>query len=371
MHDFFHFLILFGALQGLLIGVLLVCRRPVRQQYWLLAALLWLLAMCAFNAMSISAPWLNSARWLDVLAQVLPLVVFMPVGPLLFFYVRSLMEPDFRLTYKDSRHFYPVALDLFPYTVAALVNLGLMKRGTAGAIIEFCEIYTDGLRWLSLSIYLVMTVRYLMQYHGRLDRVYLPLWKWAHEVTILFCCLLGIWLFFLVPYLIPATRDSLLNRTGWYPIFVPVTILIYWLGIKGYLWSFRQIPVISPKANSIAEENISSTCLALQRAMEVQELYLEPGLTLTSLAGVTGIPAKTISAVLNQHLQTNFNEYVNNYRVEAFKKKVLQTDLQQYTLSSIAFSCGFSSQATFQRVFKQLTGMAPGQFLQMQSCSGS
>lgn len=96
--------------------------------------------------------------------------------------------------------------------------------------------------------------------------------------------------------------------------------------------------------------------------MEQDRLYLNTTLTLNMLAAHTGLPAKTISAVLNQHLHKNFNEFVNSYRVELFKERLAKDDAGQLTFAGLANDCGFSSPATFQRVFKQLTGMSPSEF---------
>ena len=99
--------------------------------------------------------------------------------------------------------------------------------------------------------------------------------------------------------------------------------------------------------------------------METDELYLNPNLNLNMLAQHTGIVQKIISAVLNQHLHKSFNEFVNEYRVEAFKERVLRPDFDQLTIAGIAMECGFNSQATFQRTFKQITGSSPSAFRKM------
>ena len=96
--------------------------------------------------------------------------------------------------------------------------------------------------------------------------------------------------------------------------------------------------------------------------MEEDKLYLNPNLSLHVLAQHTGLAQKNISAVLNQHLNKSFNEYVNKYRVGEFKKKILQPGLDHLTITGIAFECGFNSQATFQRTFKEFTGMSPTEF---------
>ena len=96
--------------------------------------------------------------------------------------------------------------------------------------------------------------------------------------------------------------------------------------------------------------------------MKVDKLYLDASLQLKDVVKQTSIPQKTISAVLNQHLNSSFNEYVNNFRIEEFKKKLLSDNLENFTITAIAFECGFNSQATFQRVFKANTNQSPSQF---------
>jgi len=53
---------------------------------------------------------------------------------------------------------------------------------------------------------------------------------------------------------------------------------------------------------------------------------------------------------------------VNYYRVEAFKMKCQLPENNNLTLISLAYDSGFNSKATFNRVFKQMTEMTPGQY---------
>ena len=51
-----------------------------------------------------------------------------------------------------------------------------------------------------------------------------------------------------------------------------------------------------------------------------------------------------------------FYEYVNTLRVEYAKNLQLNS---QYSVLDIAMQCGFQSQQTFNRVFKEICGMTP------------
>ena len=174
-----------------------------------------------------------------------------------------------------------------------------------------------------------------------------------------------IWLLYLIPYVIPKYTDKLLAAVDWYPIYVPLAILVYWLGIKGYLvmkYQFVDTKRTVNLSSSIPAAVINQTILSLIAAMETGSIYLNPDLNLNILSKYTGIPAKIISAVINQHLHKSFNEFVNEYRIAAFKEKMQQPEMDNLTFAGIASECGFNSQATFQRTFKQVTGLSPSEF---------
>src|SRR5947199_10795296 len=134
-----------------------------------------------------------------------------------------------------------------------------------------------------------------------------------------------------------------------------MAIINNWLGIKGYIL-FNDDNTGKKVANppsALSGTTIQQAIILLGKAMEEDTLYRNPALNLDILTRHTGLPQKTISAVLNQHLHKSFNEFVNIYRVETFKEKLLQRETDNLTIAGIAYECGFNSQATFQRTFKQ------------------
>ena len=71
-----------------------------------------------------------------------------------------------------------------------------------------------------------------------------------------------------------------------------------------------------------------------------------------------------LSFVINESKQKSFNDYVNSWRVEETKRLLSQADKQDLGLLEIAFDAGFNSKATFNRVFKQTTGLTPSEYRQ-------
>lgn len=112
---------------------------------------------------------------------------------------------------------------------------------------------------------------------------------------------------------------------------------------------------LSEEAVLVMQEQICS-------AMEVEELYLEPDLTIGDLSLETGIATHHISQVINSILGKNFFSFVNEYRIEAAKKKLIESDANDHTILSIAYDVGFSSKSTFNAIFKKFTSMTPSQY---------
>jgi AraC-like DNA-binding protein len=101
----------------------------------------------------------------------------------------------------------------------------------------------------------------------------------------------------------------------------------------------------------------------LDQVMREERLYLQPELTLNELAKHLNTNASVLSATINQVFQQNFNDYINNLRVEAFIHAYQQPENQNYTMLSLALDAGFNSKATFNRAFKKAKGCAPKEYL--------
>ena len=298
----------------------------------------------------------------------------MPFGPLLYFYIQSSLDKDFKLTKKLRFHFYPVIIDLVPQLTALVYITGLLcgifknHPQPWGNFIDRYNVYADIPRWMSVSYYVWMSAKYLssfkQKHHDALNGQ-TNNFKWLQQFIRVFTAFQVIWFLYLVPYTIPRYTDIMLNTFDWYPLYIPLAVIIYWLGIKGYIVSQTETNLIKkaqPVNSNLSAETIVQIIASLKKSMTDDKLFLNPNLNLNILSEHTSIPQKTISFILNQNLNKSFSEFVNEYRIEAFKEKILQPETDNLTIAGIAVECGFSSQATFQRIFKQSTGVSPSEF---------
>lgn len=353
-------ILLLGCLQGVVICVLLFGSRRHRQANRLLGLLILLISLASLKVYGSAQGWWDSGLVPVLIANFVPFFLIMPIGPLVYFYARSCLDPRFVMTKGDRIHFFPVIIDLVPVLTAFLYvglgALGLIRHGPQawGAFIDGYNVYADIPRWVSVTIYVGAAWRALRGRRASEDPT-----RWLGQFVVAFLIFQGIWLVYLVPYVFPVSGDWLLDRLGWYPLYIPLTVLSYWLGIRGYLQS-QIVPV--PGA-ALPEAVVRKTAGVLLRVMEEDRLYRNPDLSLSFLAEQTGIPPKTLSAVLNQHLHKSFSEFVNEYRVREVQERLLKGGARERTIAGLAYECGFNSLPTFQRAFKSVSGVSPKEYL--------
>ncbi len=96
--------------------------------------------------------------------------------------------------------------------------------------------------------------------------------------------------------------------------------------------------------------------------MKNKKPYLDTDLNVAALASETGVSPEFLSGILKGHLNRNFFDFINSYRVEEFKKQVRNPANDKLSIIGIAWDCGFNSKATFNRVFRKATGLTPGEY---------
>lgn len=357
--DFLNILILFGAIQGFISAVLLFKSQKNKRPNRLLAWILIFLSLACLNLYLLETITEITSLFLQILEATVPMIIIMPLGPLVYLYVRALLNPAREFTRNERLHFAPTLLDILPNILAVFFILGAILRieiqFSFGEFSDSYQKYLDIPRWISLTVYVTMAAR-LLKPHINQGKKHI---KWVKYFVGCFAIFQGVWLLHLVPYIVPSFSNRLLEVVGWYPLYIPIVILVYWLGINGILQS-RSAFEVSP--NSLTDGEADKLLYQLQQTIQQDQLFLNPSLSLGQLVKQSGIPQKKISAVLNQHEGKSFNEFINEFRVEEVKRRLITPDHQHLTMVGVALECGFNSQATFQRVFKSVTNQSPREF---------
>jgi AraC-like DNA-binding protein len=97
--------------------------------------------------------------------------------------------------------------------------------------------------------------------------------------------------------------------------------------------------------------------------MEQDKPFLYPTFRLHNLAEALDIAPHHSSYLINIEFGKNFNQWVNEHRIEYFIKLYRQ-DSTSHTLEALAQQAGFSNRRTLHNAFMKIHGQPPGIFLQ-------
>lgn len=117
------------------------------------------------------------------------------------------------------------------------------------------------------------------------------------------------------------------------------------------------------KSNKVSAEECKRLAAKLELVMRKEKPYINPNMKIADLAATISTSAHTLSYLFNQHLNRNYYDYINDYRIAEFKLLVNKEEYSKYTLSALAELCGFSSRASFFRSFKKATGITPNEYI--------
>lgn len=90
-----------------------------------------------------------------------------------------------------------------------------------------------------------------------------------------------------------------------------------------------------------------------------QALHTSETFRLDELAAAAGWPPERVSHALKLGGETNFHDFANRHRVEAVKALIDDPANARISLLALALDAGFQSKASFNRVFKAVTGETP------------
>ena len=143
-------------------------------------------------------------------------------------------------------------------------------------------------------------------------------------------------------------------------LFGVIAAVSVWLLYRRTHKGAEPAPEFTDPANAKGPD-LSSRIAAL---VEGRQLYLRKGLKVQDIATELGTNVTYISACINSQWGKTFPEYLGDLRVRhAQKQMLLHPDLP---LHRIADEAGFSSEQSFYRSFKAVTGRTPSEWLRTQ-----
>jgi AraC-like DNA-binding protein len=120
-------------------------------------------------------------------------------------------------------------------------------------------------------------------------------------------------------------------------------------------------------SNILNNQLIETLKKELLTYFEEEEPYLNPQLSLKFVADVLGLNTNKMSYLINQAFDTNFNDFINQYRLNHFKTIAIDPKNSHLTILGLAYDSGFNSKSVFNTYFKKIEGLTPRAWLKANS----
>lgn len=98
---------------------------------------------------------------------------------------------------------------------------------------------------------------------------------------------------------------------------------------------------------------------AVRAFLSYADAFYNKEITVADIAGLYGINKKYSGRLFKKEVGISFCEYLNLRRTEAAKGLLGETDM---SIAEIALECGYNNITYFNRVFKKITGISPGEY---------
>jgi AraC-like DNA-binding protein len=194
-----------------------------------------------------------------------------------------------------------------------------------------------------------------------------------NDITVIKRFLLGLlaaYLIFIIVYLSSFVLESATIYTAFGSAIVALSLSVIYAGLFGLqqsdiftIHNYKSIIVEKLELSELERELLKKTLADLEKCVVDKKPYLRPRLSLRELSEISGIPETQISTAINIILNQNFYDYINSLRVDEFILRCKNKANRDYTLTAIAFECGFNSKSSFFEIFKKQTGQTPAQFI--------
>lgn len=300
-------------------------------------------------------------------------------GPALWFYIKSLSDPEFRFKPVYLLHFVPfIYFSVFQYFhfihLPVTEKIRLLENDLFKEHVSYkISVLAIGVSTISYNIWALNLIRRrrdkLMQQYSKIEDIDLG-WLSTLIIAALIIYSLNVALFNLDLVFHFATYKFLMFLT--YSFASVYILFLGYFGIRQGNIFINSVGVIRESDFKSASNEITSPSITtddafintLIRIMEEKQPYLYPEITISKLSEFLNVKTEFLSEVLNSRLNQNFFDFINKYRVGEFKNQCILKTNSHLSIMGIAYNCGFNSKASFYRAFRKFEGISPSTYIE-------
>ncbi len=305
------------------------------------------------------------------------------IGPLYFFHVRSLLEPEVPISWKDSLHAVPafyILYEMLPWLTAPS-DLKVTLQQQPSLDIPFGLYLKLAFNIVQIASYLAYSKR-LIQTARQSEADYSADTEINQSIRFLeyFTQAFIIWtVLYLIAFLTLTIWGGYGESIDHVWLFVS-GLFIQFVGIvaitRPALFSQRLANVVQQnnpavglstdkyERSALSTEDRQQLRLSFETYMARQKPYLDNELRMPAVAKALNTTPHHLSQMLNQEMGESFLRIVNTYRIKEVIRLMNESDSAAKTVLELAYTAGFNSKNSFNRAFKDTTQMTPTRYKQ-------
>ena len=293
------------------------------------------------------------------------------IGPVLYFYTRSVVYRIFEWKTRDALHLLPFVTFTVGFQIYYHLQTPEYQVVIQSAIQEqklpAVFYYSIIVVYAHVASYLYSAYREIIFYRQHLQQRFSQLQK--RNLDWLMFMILSVAVMVLISFvysLFPLATQALLH---WGLIAVIAFIFGF---VNTIVWKALKQPLIFSGVDEETESVHNSTLFTdserteydrrVQQVVKTDHAFLNSDLTLDDLAERTGISSKKLSQFINEHYRQNFFDFVNSFRIEEAKRILTESKDPKLTVLEVMYQSGFNSKSSFNSLFKKKTGQTPSEF---------
>ena len=149
-------------------------------------------------------------------------------------------------------------------------------------------------------------------------------------------------------------------------MFAGIFVFVYiFMALLNYMFNYEKVEeAVAPPHEEAAAGTAGQ--LKSEKVINMDEMigtwvdekkFLQPGITINTLAEAFHTNRTDISAYFNKHHKVSFREWINSLRIQ--EAQHMMEDNYNLTFEDLALATGFASRPYFCTIFKQQTGITP------------
>lgn len=298
-----------------------------------------------------------------------PLAIDLLFQPTLYLYFLAISRANFELKKSHLVHYLPCLLFVIHAIIVYLMVIGIKDPGQKMQMADNfyynpVKQVEDYLSVIASFVYCFLAFKVLRHNQKQAEKAGVPRNeskdKWLKSIIVLFF----IMSVFLAINIVLENIFKLGARTFlyWTIFYAYLSGFLYYISITSIRLPELTIVPISFNQKKVDKEKTQLIAQKLKDIVQQEKLYRNPDLSIHDLAKKMNISASTLSYVINNHFKSSYRDFINEYKIKDVKEMLGDSGNKNLSILGIALEAGFSSEASFYRIFKSKVGMSPKEF---------